>query len=368
MKILSTRLSAITGALVIGAAVALAPSMGAAEVNFSGKTVTMIVPFKEGGGTDKYARLFQPFFKKHMPGNPKIIVRNVPGGGSIKAANKFQKAKPNGLTLFLTGSSTNTGFVFGGKKVKFDILSWRPVLLSPTGTCFYIHPKTGVTGKDPVADVKILRKGKWIIPGKHATSSELRTYLAYEMLGMKNVTYLMGLSSGKRRKAYLRGEIDINLDSAPSCIKKVSKFIKKGKAVIFMMLGFRSPDGSIVRDPAYPNVYTVREAYKALNGGKEPSGHIWKMTKHFVNTAVMAGKTMQLPKGTSDDIVDTYVATVKRILKDKKFKKLSKRTIGSYTQVLGSDATKVLKEAYELKPDTKKWMKSWIKKNLNVNI
>ncbi len=363
-----TRIATVSAALavILAAGPLVVPSVASAA-DFSGKKITLIVPFKEGGGVDKYTRMFQPFLEKYLPGNPRILVRNQPGGGSIKAANKFQNAKPDGLTVFMGGSSTNTGFVFGGKKVKFDILSWRPVLLSPSGTCFYMHPKHGVNGKDPVADVKKLRAGKWIIPGKHATSSELRTYMAYDILGIKNVTYLMGLSSGKRRKAYLRGEVDINLDSTPSCIKKVSQFEKKGKAAIFMMLGYRNKDGSIGRDPAYPNVYTVRDAYKALHG-KEPSGHIWEMTKHFVNTAVMAGKSIHLPKGTPDDIVDTYVATAKKILKDKKFKKLSKRVIGVYSQVLGSEATAVLKEAYELKPETKKWMKDWIKKNLNVNI
>ena len=45
-----------------------------AEVNYAGKRIAVIVPFSEGGGTDSYSRLMAPYFEKHLPGNPKIIV------------------------------------------------------------------------------------------------------------------------------------------------------------------------------------------------------------------------------------------------------------------------------------------------------
>lgn len=69
------------GALVISAAFASSPA--AAEVSFKGKTATIIVPFKEGGGRDVLSRLFQPFLQRHVPGNPKVTVFNRPGGAAI---------------------------------------------------------------------------------------------------------------------------------------------------------------------------------------------------------------------------------------------------------------------------------------------
>ena len=62
-----------------------------AEVDFSNKTITWVVPFKEGGGTSRFARFIQPFLTKYLPGNPDIQIMHIPGGGAIKGSNYFQK-------------------------------------------------------------------------------------------------------------------------------------------------------------------------------------------------------------------------------------------------------------------------------------
>ena len=51
-----------------------------AALSLKDKKVTFIVPYKEGGGTDTMARIFQPFLQKYLPGNPTILVLNQPGG------------------------------------------------------------------------------------------------------------------------------------------------------------------------------------------------------------------------------------------------------------------------------------------------
>ena len=97
----------------IFAALLLAPllALAAAPVraaDFAGETIEWIVPFKEGGGTDRWARFYAPLLSQHLPGQPKIVVKNIPGGGSITGANQFaRRAKPDGLTIF--GSSSSMG-------------------------------------------------------------------------------------------------------------------------------------------------------------------------------------------------------------------------------------------------------------------
>ncbi|MDH5536895.1 MAG: hypothetical protein OEZ08_15175 [Betaproteobacteria bacterium] len=41
------------------------------------------VPFSEGRDTDSYSRLVAPYFEKYLPGNPKIVIINRPGGGIL---------------------------------------------------------------------------------------------------------------------------------------------------------------------------------------------------------------------------------------------------------------------------------------------
>ena len=61
-----------------------------AGVDFTGKTVTIVVPFKEGGGTSRFTRFMQPFLTKYVPGKPIIKIMHIPGGGAIKGSNYFQ--------------------------------------------------------------------------------------------------------------------------------------------------------------------------------------------------------------------------------------------------------------------------------------
>ena len=76
----------LMAAAALGGGVALAP-IAASAADFSGKTVTIIVPFKEGGGTSRFARFIQPFLTKYLPGNPDIQIMHIPGGGAIKGSN-----------------------------------------------------------------------------------------------------------------------------------------------------------------------------------------------------------------------------------------------------------------------------------------
>ena len=72
-----------------------------AQANFyEGKTIRMIVGFTAGGGYDAYTRTIGRHIGKHIPGNPAILVENMPGAGSMISANyTFKAARPDGLTI-----------------------------------------------------------------------------------------------------------------------------------------------------------------------------------------------------------------------------------------------------------------------------
>ena len=73
------------------------PSYGS---SYEGKTITIIVGYKPGGGYDRYARLIGKHLPKHIPGKPGVIIQNMPGASSVIAANHlYSIAKPDGLTI-----------------------------------------------------------------------------------------------------------------------------------------------------------------------------------------------------------------------------------------------------------------------------
>jgi tripartite-type tricarboxylate transporter receptor subunit TctC len=338
-------------AAIVGA---FAASAFAADVSFAGKTVNIIVPYTEGGGTDLYARLFVPYLRKHLPGNPTVVIRNMPGGGSIMGSNHFHKnAKPDGLTIVGTSSSTLVAQLLAGKKREFDVLKWRHFIVSPQGTVAYVTTKTGANGKDSVADIETLRKQKLKYGSKQPDAGELRVILAFELLGM-NVDTVFGLARGEVRQAMMRGEIELNHDTAETYLVNGEKMAKDGQIVPLFTLGY--PKGEdIIRDPTFPKLMTASELYEKLNG-KAASGPLYQAYKSFVNLGVASSKGFALPPGTSDEIRDVYVAAMKKTLDDPEFKKASGDEVGDYPQLFGKDADFAIKQAVDLSPETDKWL------------
>jgi len=92
------------------------------EPFFKGKTIKVIVGFPPGGAVDLWARFIAQHIGKHIPGNPDLIVQNMPGGGSVIAANQlYNMAKPDGLTVGMMSSGLAFNQLTGRKEVQFDV-------------------------------------------------------------------------------------------------------------------------------------------------------------------------------------------------------------------------------------------------------
>lgn len=70
------------------------------EPFYDDKTIRVVVGLSTGFGYDRVARALAKHMTKHIPGNPEMIVQNMPGAGSVIAANfVYGVAKADGLTL-----------------------------------------------------------------------------------------------------------------------------------------------------------------------------------------------------------------------------------------------------------------------------
>ncbi len=93
----------------------------AQEPFYKGKAIRIMVGFTPGGFYDRWARLYARYMPKYIPGNPEIIVQNMPGAGSLVAANHvYNVAKPDGLTLVMTHYNFYLDQLVGRKEVQFD--------------------------------------------------------------------------------------------------------------------------------------------------------------------------------------------------------------------------------------------------------
>jgi tripartite-type tricarboxylate transporter receptor subunit TctC len=105
---------------------------------YRGKTVTLLVGQLPGGGYDAYTRLLARHIGRHISSNPLVIVRNMPGAGSLVAANHLYNVAPkDGTTLGVFASSTLFSVKLGEDRAKFETekFTWIGNMDQTTGTC-----------------------------------------------------------------------------------------------------------------------------------------------------------------------------------------------------------------------------------------
>jgi tripartite-type tricarboxylate transporter receptor subunit TctC len=88
---------------------------------YQGKQITIVVGFSTGGTYDVTARLWSRYLGKHLAGNPSVIVRNMPGSGSLVATNHLYNAAPkDGTTLGVVGGGAVLEPLLGNQQAKYD--------------------------------------------------------------------------------------------------------------------------------------------------------------------------------------------------------------------------------------------------------
>lgn len=88
---------------------------------YQGKTIRVIIGYQPGDNHDLWARLYTRYLGKHIPGNPDFVAQNMPGAGSMIAANHvYNLSKPDGLTLGAIGGALFMAQLTGRKEVQFD--------------------------------------------------------------------------------------------------------------------------------------------------------------------------------------------------------------------------------------------------------
>ena len=95
----------------------------AAAPTWPAKDITLIVPFKPGGGYDLQARIIAPFLEKYLPLKVNVVVKNVDGAGGKIGATELSKAKPDGYTIGIMGREA-VAFMRANKELHWIPATW----------------------------------------------------------------------------------------------------------------------------------------------------------------------------------------------------------------------------------------------------
>ena len=345
--------------LITALAAIIITTSSALAVDYSGKTVTIWIPFKAGGGSDTWARAIGPAFSKNLPGNPTVVVKNVTDGKAIGASNKYfaeHGKDKDGSVVFGTSGSVQLPFIFKDERVRYQYKNMVPIFFFFTGGVVYVRKDMGVT--DIIKDFDKLKGSKLVYGSQGKTSLDAVPILAFDMLGLDvNVVYGMkGRKAG--RAAILRGETTIDYQTTASYLKHVKPLVEKGEMVAVMTWG--APiDGKVARDPNFPDLPSFPEVYEAVTGNKFKGTEAKSWTALFY-AGFATQKYVMLPKSASKKVVKAWQKAAEAIVNDPEAMKVLNKKLGKYDQVTGSKNLKSsLKKATSVDSKSEKFLQEW---------
>jgi tripartite-type tricarboxylate transporter receptor subunit TctC len=142
-------------------AMSLQTSSAHAQDFFAGKTVTLIVGYQAGSLYDTNARFVARHLARFIPGNPTVIVRNMPGAGTLTAANNVANLAPkDGTTIALIARGMSIEPLLGGQGVRFESLALNWIgSTSQEVSVIAVRSDTGVKTLDDVKKREVVVAG-----------------------------------------------------------------------------------------------------------------------------------------------------------------------------------------------------------------
>lgn len=219
---------------------------------FRGKQIKIVVGFSPGGIVDLWARLFAIYYGKFIPGNPTLVVQNLPGGGSMIAANQlYNIAKPDGLTLAMLSSGLFFDQLLGAKEVRFDWAKYGWIG-SPVKN-FEVLTMRADTPYKSIEDIqKAAQPPRCGTTGTGATGHYFPKFLE-DALGGKFQLVLGYPGNREVEIAIERGEVHCYAITKEAFLREPGRgWLKKGfvRALV---------QGGQKRDPLFPDTPTIHE-------------------------------------------------------------------------------------------------------------
>jgi tripartite-type tricarboxylate transporter receptor subunit TctC len=237
---------AVTAAVLTG----FAASAGAQQDFYAGKSLTIITSTGAGGPYDTVARIVGKYMTSHLPGQPQLIVQNMPGAGHIRATNfLYNQAPKDGTVIATVANSIPLHQLIDGKGVRYDAKQFN--WIGSTGISNLVTVAWHTAGVNSIDDVK----RKELITGATGTGSGTYLYPAVmnALLGTK-FKLVMGYSSTPEIDiAMERGEVSARSGgSIAGMVQEHPDWFSEKKVVVLAQVGAK-------RDKSLPDVPLMEE-------------------------------------------------------------------------------------------------------------
>jgi tripartite-type tricarboxylate transporter receptor subunit TctC len=219
------------------------------EQFYTGKTMELIVGYPPGGSNDVYGRAVSRFLGKHLPGQPNIILRHMPGAGSIVAANHIYNVAPkDGTVLGLLAATNTIDEKLGATGVKFETAKFTWV--------GRVASSVNVTGMWHTSKIKNAKDALTIESTLGATGTGSTVYVYPNVLNrVVGTKFKMVMGYGGSSEAMLameRGEVDGHSTSLEAYKSAHPEWITQKRVNFVVQYGLK-------RHPDLPDVPTCVE-------------------------------------------------------------------------------------------------------------
>jgi tripartite-type tricarboxylate transporter receptor subunit TctC len=342
----------------------LNPPSSTEDGNFSGETLEFLIPLASGGGTDTWARFIGTELTNYVPGRPGFAPVNEPGGEGISGTNKFARsAKTDGTEILVGTASTVVPWVLGRSAVKYSFEDLKPVVVNGTGGVIYARTEAGVKS---VSDL-INRDKPLEFGGISATGLDITTLVAFDLLEA-DVTSTFGFEGrGPVNLALQRGEIDLDYQTTSAYGSAVEGIAKEGKATVLMSFGQLNESGEVIRDPNFPDVPTVPEAYEQMHG-KKPTGEKFEAYKTLLGLTYTYQKGLWVPRETPDKAVTLLRESSEKLGTDQEFQDKAAKVLGGYPLVADAGMADRVRDAYTVSSSVRSYVKELLESKYDIHV
>jgi tripartite-type tricarboxylate transporter receptor subunit TctC len=327
----------------------LSSPLHAQSTFYQGKTITLIIGNQVGGQYDLWARHIANHIGKHIPGNPNIIVQNMPAAGSLVAANYlYNVAKPDGLTLGAVIPGIYTDQLIARKEAQFDWAKFNWIgTPEQTEWLFITRADTPYKSIDDMRSAT--EPPKCGTTGSGSFVHQVPKLLE-EVLGLK-LNIVSGYTGGPDVDlAMERGEVRCRAIS-------ITAYFGREPYISWVKKGFVRPlaQTSKKRDPLVENVPTI---YELMDQYKTPE--IGRRLATVMLAANIFGRPWLTPPGVPAERVKILREAWNKTLNDAEFLAETKKRRWPVAPVSGEELDSLAKQVITQPPEVVQKLKSFL--------
>jgi tripartite-type tricarboxylate transporter receptor subunit TctC len=319
--------------LLISAALVSLAAPAQAQDFFKDKTISIITSTGEGGSYDGAARTLARHMGRYIPGNPTIIVKNMPGGGHTRATNFiFSQAPKDGTTIGTVSNSMPMHQLVDGRGVRFDVAKFHWI-----GSAGLSNLTMAFWHTSKVKSLEDAMKRE-VTMGATGTGSGTFLYpnAINKVLGTKFKIISGYRTSVEVDLAMERGEVEGRGGGSYSTIyQEHPDWLKDGKLFIAAQIGLE-------RDPLMPHAPLIAELAK---------NDEQRQILHFLSSPVAVGRPYIAPPEVPADRIAILRKAFDATMQDKAFMDEAEKQALDIRPMKGEVLEKIVQEAVKTPPE-----------------